>query len=106
MTRIETLSSLTKGFDTICDVGCDHGYVAMWLAKEKDCPVVIACDVNEGPLKRAAKNIKEYKLDGTIETRLSDGFSEMLPGEIDAAVIAGMGGMLICEILSAGMEVL
>ena len=90
----------------VVDIGCDHGYVAMWLAKEKKCPVVIASDVNAGPLKRAEKNIKEAKLDHLIETRLSDGFSAITPGEVDTAVIAGMGGMLMCEILSGGMKVI
>ena len=90
----------------VVDIGCDHGYVAMWLAKEKKCPVVIASDVNSGPLKRAEKNIKEAKLDHLIETRLSDGFSAITPGEVDTAVIAGMGGMLMCEILSGGMNVI
>ena len=104
--RMQMNATLVPDGARVVDIGCDHGYVAMWLAKEKKCPVVIASDVNAGPLKRAEKNIKEAKLDHLIETRLSDGFSAITPGEVDTAVIAGMGGMLMCEILSGGMNVI
>ena len=81
--RMQMNATLVPDGARVVDIGCDHGYVAMWLAKEKKCPVVIASDVNAGPLKRAEKNIKEAKLDNLIETRLSDGFSAISPGEAE-----------------------
>ena len=60
---------------------------------------------NEGPLKRAQENILQNGLEEKIETRLSDGFKALAPGEADTAVIAGMGGGLTIRILKNGMEV-
>lgn len=90
----------------VADIGCDHGYVAMWLVKEKNCKPVIATDVNEGPLKRAEKNIRAMKLEEMIEVRQGDGLTVLKPGEVDTVLIAGMGGMLMCEMLSAAPGVL
>ncbi|MCR4605270.1 MAG: class I SAM-dependent methyltransferase, partial [Eubacterium sp.] len=46
--RMKMNASLVPDGAKVADIGCDHGYVAMWLATEKKCPVVIACDVNDG----------------------------------------------------------
>lgn len=62
-------------------------------------------DVVDGPLQRARENIAEHHLEKEIETRKSDGLTALRPGEADAAVIAGMGGLLICRILEQGREV-
>ena len=97
-------ASLVPEGKRVADIGCDHGYVAIWLVKEKRCPIVIATDVNEGPLRRAERNIRDARLAEQIETRLGDGLSILDPGEADVVLIAGMGGMRICEILSAGLE--
>ena len=65
MTRIELLSSFTKGFDTICDIGCDHGYVIIDALNKYGIKHAIAADINEGPLNQAKKNAKglENKID-------------------------------------------
>ncbi len=99
-------ASLVPDGCRVADVGCDHGYVAIWLVKEKKCPKVYATDVNEGPLRRADRNISSAGLSDRIETRLGDGLSVIGPDEVDVILIAGMGGMRICEILSAGADVI
>lgn len=62
-------------------------------------------DVNKGPLERAEVHIREAGLQEMIETRLSNGFEQLKPGEADGAVIAGMGGGLMMRILLAYPEV-
>lgn len=99
-------ASLVPDGARVADIGCDHGYVAIWLAKEKGCPLVIATDVKEGPLRRAEKNIRLANLEDTIETRLGDGLSVLEPREVDTVLVAGMGGMTICEMLSGEPGVL
>lgn len=81
------------------DIGCDHGYVSIYLARNRRCEKVIAMDVNPGPLKIAERNIRRASLSDSIECRLSDGLKKLSPGEVDTLLIAGMGGMLICRIL-------
>ena len=57
-------------------------------------------DVAKGPLDRADAHIREAHLSEKIETRLSDGFSSLLPDEADTASLLGMGGALIMRILT------
>lgn len=91
-----------------CDVGCDHGFVSIYLVQQKICPKVIAMDVKAGPLQRAREHIQEYGLEDYIPTRLSDGLSAIKPEEaedsIDGAIIAGMGGRLVVKILSDSLD--
>ena len=90
----------------IADVGCDHAYVSIYLKKEKNVDKVIVMDVREGPLDIARKNILEYGLVDSIDVRLSDGFNKLSPGEADVIIVAGMGGLLIKDILMRGIDVL
>jgi tRNA (adenine22-N1)-methyltransferase len=86
----------------VADVGCDHGYVSIYLVQSGIADRAIAMDVRKGPLSGADDNIREYGLSEKIETRLSDGLKALLPGEADALVIAGMGGKLMIRILQEG----
>ena len=95
---------VTKG-NRLADVGCDHGYLSIWLVSEKTVPSAIAMDVRPGPLSRARENITRYDLEDYIETRLSDGLAKLEPGEGDTLVIAGMGGPLMERILKDGAKV-
>lgn len=104
--RMAMNASLVPQGAKVADVGCDHGYVSLYLVKHKICPKVIAMDINEGPLAHARGNIEKAGLSSLIECRLSDGLQAVNQGEVDAVLIAGMGGMLICKILHEASEVL
>ena len=81
------------------DVGCDHGYISIYLVQNNISESAIAMDVRKGPLSGAVDNINEYELSGRIETRLSDGLKELKEGEVNSVVIAGMGGDLMKRLL-------
>ena len=83
----------------VADVGCDHGYVSIFLVLSGIAESAIAMDVKKGPLGIAGSNIEAMGLKNLIETRLSDGLSELKDGEVDSLVIAGMGGKLMMSIL-------
>ncbi len=102
-TRLQAIVDYVKPDQRVADVGCDHAYVSMELAEKKNC-TVIATDINEGPLKTAAENIYGERLEKKVETRLSNGLEAIEPGEVDAIVIAGMGGHLITDILRDGAD--
>lgn len=102
--RLLAVASMVTPGSVVCDVGCDHGYVPIYLVKHHVCPRVIAMDVNEGPLKSAGEHIREAGLLPYIETRLSDGVEALKPGESDCLIIAGMGGRLMERILTEGRE--
>lgn len=85
----------------LADVGTDHGYIPIYLCMQGKIKEALAMDLRQGPLSRAEENICRYGLEDQIKTRLSDGLQALAPGEADTAVIAGMGGLLIAEILEA-----
>lgn len=103
--RLTTAAALvTQGY-TLADVGTDHGYIPIYLLQQKKIPAAIAMDINEGPLERAKEHIALYGLQAYIQTRLSDGVAALKPGEVEAVLIAGMGGGLVMHILKDGEKV-
>ena len=90
----------------VADIGCDHAYLPIHLAKEDISPRIIACDINAGPILRASENIDDVDMGDRIEVRQGDGLSVIEPGEVASVVIAGMGGRLMMKILTEGREVL
>ena len=83
------------------DVGTDHGYIPVWLIKNGICPRVIASDIRSGPLQTAVKTAKNAGVDDVIDFRLCSGLDKYACDEFDTAVIAGMGGETIINILEA-----
>lgn len=104
--RMRMNADLVPEHTAVADIGCDHGYVAMYLAEEKKCPKVIALDVNPRPLSVARNNIEQAQLQKIIECRLSDGMAALGSGEVDVCLLAGMGGMLIDRILQQSPDIL
>ena len=103
--RLTTAAALvTQGY-TLADVGTDHGYIPIYLLQQEKIPSAIAMDINEGPLERAKEHIALYGLQAYIQTRLSDGVAALKPGEVEAVLIAGMGGGLVMHILKDGEKV-
>ena len=83
----------------IVDIGCDHAFISIFLIQEDIADKVYAVDINDGPLEIAKKNISDYGLGDSITVRKSNGFENIEKGETDMAVIAGMGGYLIIDII-------
>lgn len=102
--RLLAVASMVTTGSIVCDVGCDHGYVSIYLVNNHVCPHVIAMDVNAGPLGQAREHIREAGLLPYIDTRRSDGLKALKPGEADSLIIAGMGGRLMERILHEGRE--
>lgn len=103
--RLQTVAHQVQSGGVVADIGCDHGFTSVYLVEQGLAERVIAMDINEGPLERAKEHIRQYNMQSRIETRLSDGAGELLPGEAETLLISGMGGALICRILSDSPEV-
>ena len=100
--RMSALASLVTEGSRLADIGTDHGYIPIALVQKGRIPSALAMDVGKGPLSRAREHIHSQGLDTYIETRLSDGLTELHEGEADTVLIAGMGGMLMKRILEGG----
>ena len=103
--RLSAIADLVTEGNRLVDVGCDHGYLPVYLIQQKKIPSAIAMDVRKGPLSRAQEHIRQYGLEEYIQTRLSDGLEGLKAGEGDTLVIAGMGGPLMERILTDGRSV-
>lgn len=98
--RMRAVASMVTAGNRVCDVGCDHGFVSIYLVEQRLSPAVLAMDVRSGPLGAAREHIAERGLEESITTRMSDGLHNYNIGEADTLICAGMGGGLMRRILS------
>ena len=98
--RLKAVAGMVTVGNRVCDVGCDHGFVPIYLVQQGKSPRVLAMDLREGPLRAAREHVGAYGLNGQIETRLSDGLHNYNIGEADTLICAGMGGGLMQRILA------
>ncbi len=103
--RLEKILENIGHGKVLADIGTDHGFIPIEAVARGLYKTAIACDINPGPLKKADEHIKAARLTNQIETRLADGLSGLKPGECGTIVIAGMGGMLMRDILLSGEQV-
>ncbi len=97
--RMQAVADMVTKGNRVCDVGCDHGFVSIYLVCRGISPAVLAMDVNQGPLLRAREHVREAGLEEYITLRLSDGLAAYNPGEAQTLICAGMGGRLMERIL-------
>ena len=121
--RLEKLAKYARGSKNLADIGTDHAYLPIFLAANSEVENLLLTDIKKGPLFRAKHNVGKYYsemskfgrrsyADSSSEPiyfddlfckfyfRQGDGLDPIKEGEIDTAIIAGMGGELIVDILS------
>ncbi len=98
--RLRAVADYVTQGNRLVDVGTDHAYIPIFLLQEGRCKYALAADIGRGPLERARENIAENGLSDKIETLLSDGLQK-IDTDFESLILAGMGGKLIREILSA-----
>lgn len=96
--RLKAIVKFVDKKDSVVDVGCDHGYLSIYLKEIIKVKKIIASDINQNALNSAINNIKKSNLD--IETVLSDGIKDVNLKGINTLVISGMGTSTILHILS------
>lgn len=102
--RLKLILNKVDKCEIVFDVGTDHGYIPIALIQKNICKKVIASDIRINPLQRARDNINKYNLHESIETRLGNGLEKLEFNEVDTIIIAGMGGILIRDILDAHLK--
>lgn len=98
--RLETIVRLCDNYQTIADIGCDHGYVTAELILSNRCEKVIATDISQKSLYKAIRFCDSLNINNYVSFREGDGFKVIYKQDkVKQAVIAGMGGMEIINIL-------
>ena len=103
--RLLKIASLVSEGKRVADIGTDHGYIPVYLLNKGTVPFAILADVNKGPLENARKEVRHNNLSDKTDLRLGSGIEVLNKGEVDEVIIAGMGGILISELLEAKKEV-
>jgi len=88
----------------MADIGTDHAHLPIALVKWDHTPWAVATDVREGPCRRAQQAVHAAGLSHRIDVRLGDGLKALEQGEVHTVVMAGMGGVLMDELLRADPE--
>jgi len=97
--RLKALAEFVDDNSNIVDIGCDHGFLDIYLIQKKKNIKVIASDVNANALNNAKTNVKKYNLTDKILTVLSNGLDNIDTTCIDTIIIAGMGAHTAVGIL-------
>ncbi len=97
--RLRAAADMVRQGSYVADIGSDHAYLPIAIYLEGRIRGGVASDINEGPVRRGAKNIKEYGLEGKIVSIRADGLDGIQDHLPDTVLILGMGGELIASIL-------
>lgn len=97
--RLKAAADMVRCGKKIADIGTDHAHLPIYLAENGICTEAVASDVRPGPIANAKINIENAGLSDRISTRLASGLDKVAPDEADDIIIAGMGGILIAELL-------
>ena len=81
----------------VADIGCDHGKLAVYLARTGAARRVVAADIRPAPLARARALVEKHRCGAAVECRLGDGLHVLSPDEADDIVIAGVSGVTAAE---------
>lgn len=86
--------------ESVCDVGTDHGYIPLALLESGRSSKVIMSDISAGSLAKCKENAEALlPSSAPFDLRQGSGIEVLKSGEVDTVIMAGMGGMLITEIL-------
>ena len=98
--RLLACAKCVRPGETVADVGCDHGYLGIFLLQNGIAKRIIASDINEGPLLSAQRNARKFGVAGKMSFYLSAGVVNV-PQDFDVMVCAGMGADTMISILEA-----
>ena len=58
--RLKACADFVAPGDRVADIGCDHGYLGIYLLTQGIARSMIESDINEGPLQSALRNGQKY----------------------------------------------
>ena len=101
--RLKAVADYVDKGARLADIGSDHAYLPTYLVQKNEVEFAVAGEVVKGPFEIAKNHVAQANLKENIQVRLANGLAAIENvDKIDTIVIAGMGGILISEILEAG----
>lgn len=98
--RLETIVNLCDKHKVIADIGCDHGLVTAELILQEKAERVVSTEISPECLNKAINLANKINILPFISFRECDGFKLVTKyDKVNQAVIAGMGGKKIIEIM-------
>lgn len=101
--RLKAIAKYTMGFESLVDIGCDHGLLVAYALKSNYVKKAYLLDVKEEPLKVAKKNIMDFNLSAKAEFQISDGLKEFNK-QAECFVVAGLGTQTIISIITNDLQ--
>lgn len=102
--RLQVIADEVAQGESVADIGTDHGLLPIYLTRTGKSPRVVLSDISAKALKKALADCEEYEPGRTFDLREGYGLEVLASGEVDTVVIAGMGGILISEILTHDID--
>ncbi len=97
--RLNIIFEQIPSCEVFADIGCDHGYIALAMLKSQKAQKVIISDISAKCLQKAEQLLGAYIDKGLATSVVSNGFEKV--EYCDVALIAGMGGEEICDIIKS-----
>lgn len=104
--RLSSIAERVPPGLVVADIGTEHAYLPIYLVRVGRTPFAIGVEVADHPLASARRRVELAALQHRISLRKGWGLEALRPGEAEVAVLAGMGGNTIIEILEGNPPVL
>jgi len=102
--RLAVLARAVPEGARVADIGADHGQLGAALLSAERAAHVHAVDLSEAALMGARATLATDVARGRASVHLGDGFAVLVPGTIDCAVLAGLGGRNTVHILARALD--
>lgn len=102
--RLFAVAELVRHGAVLADVGCDHGFLPVYLLQNGIIKSAVASDINPGPLSSCEQLVIKEGLQNSVSLVLSDGLRGVDCSSYTDVSFCGMGGELISLILNASKE--
>ncbi len=96
--RILSIANFIDINDKLIDVGCDHGYLGIYLIQNNLVSDILLTDISQSALNVAINNINKSHLN--IKTLVTDGLNNIDLNKYNTISISGMGTTSIIKILN------
>lgn len=96
--RLLACAGFVQPGDRVADIGCDHGYLGIYLLTKGIASSMIEADINQAPLDSARRNAVKFGIMDNMSFYLSNGLQN-IPRDFDTLVCAGMGADTMMSII-------